>query len=482
MSQQFVIALDIGTSSTRALVFDLQGRATGPSAQIPYEQSLTPDGGVEVDAEFLLKLTAQCLDELLPQIEGEILGVAASCFWHSLLAVDENGKPLTGLLSWADNRAAELVPVLRQKLDEKAAHQRTGCVFHTSYWPAKLLWLEKTRPALFQNNVRWMGFGEFLALRWCGQAQSSLCMASGTGLFHQNNADWDAQMLEILPIEPESLPPLADFDQPLPPLKSEFSTRWSKLQNVPWFAAMGDGACSNLGSGCADETKIALNAGTSGALRVVLKNHRAPAPPGLWRYRVDKNRSIIGGAISNAGNALAWARETLDLPKNWETLVDDMAPGAHGLTVLPFLAGERAPLWDANARFGFFGATLDTTALHIVRAILEATALRFAAVANLLREISPDAPIVFSGGALEKVPVWQQIVCDAMGAPLLQSRESEASSRGAALLALESLGLIEAAQAPFLGGAQLQPNLAHHEEYQAQLQQQNALYRCLARR
>ena len=462
----------------RAIAFDFAGQKVGHAAQIPYDQITSDDGGVEVGADFLLDLVAQCLDLLLRELDGTVEAVAISCFWHSLLAVDEAGNALTPVLSWADNRAAAYVAVLRALMDEPESHARLGCVFHTSYWPAKLLWLRDNYSELFHSDTKphWMGFGEYLRQKWCGDAHMSLSMASGTGLFQQNNADFDAEMLAHLPIERSQIPGLCDLGD-FARLRKAPAQRWPQLAGAKWFPAIGDGACSNIGSGCADETQIGLNAGTSGALRVVLRDFAGEAPRGLWRYRVDKNRSIVGGALSNAGNVLVWARETLVLPENWSQIVAEMEVGAHGLTVLPFLAGERAPLWNGSARFVLEGASWNSDSTGIMRAILEGAALRFAAIARELLLLAPGAQIVFSGGALEKIPVWQPIVCDAIGAPLLQSLESEASARGAALLALESLGVLDDAQnAPFERGAQLQADAENHAIYERMLEKQNALY------
>ncbi|MBW3637269.1 MAG: carbohydrate kinase, partial [Armatimonadetes bacterium] len=224
-------------------------------------------------------------------------------------------------------------------------------------------------------------------------------------------------------------------------------------------------------------SKIGLNAGTSGALRVVLKDFEGAPPRGLWRYRIDNRRSIVGGALSNAGNVLAWARENLRLSENWPQNVAAMEVGAHGLTVLPFLAGERAPFWNGEARFVLEGASWNSDAEMMMRAVLEGAALRFSAVAGELLKLAPDAQIIFSGGALERVPVWQPIVCDAIGANLTQSLESEASARGAALVALEALGVIaDARHVPPEMGATLQPNLENHALYARMLDRQNALY------
>lgn len=478
MNQNLVVALDIGTSSTRAIAFDATGHKVGEAVQIPYDQVTTPDGGVEVDANQLLELAAQCLDLLLPQLNEAPAALAISCFWHSLMAVDADGAALTPVLSWADNRAAAYVPVLRALDDETSSHARLGCVFHTSYWPAKLLYLRDAQPHLFSYDAkpRWIGFGEYLRGRWCGDWRMSLSMASGTGLFNQNRCEFDKEMLTHLPLEQQQLLELCDADD-FASLSDDFKQRWPQLAAAKIFPAIGDGACSNIGSGCADETKIGLNAGTSGALRVVLRDFDGEPPRGLWRYRVDRNRSIVGGALSNVGNVMVWARENLRLPEEWQSEVEAMMPGDHGLTVLPFLAGERAPLWNGNARLVIEGASWNTDAPHMMRAVLEGAALRFAAIARELLQLAPQAQLVFSGGALEKVPLWQGIVCDAIGAPLSESRESEASARGAALLALEALEVFDdVANAPQQLGVQLTPNAENHAVYVRMLEKQNALY------
>ena len=447
---------------------------SGGKRKFPTRRPPLPDGGVEIGADFLLSLLGRCLDQLLPNLKQPVGAVAISCFWHSLLALNQQGEPQTAVISWADNRAAAWVSALRRVLDEDESHARLGCVFHTSYWPAKLLWLRNERPELFATPHQWMGFGEYLGLKWCGQARVSLAMASGTGLFDQNAKTWDDEMISHLPLSCEQLPP---FDAELPALLPDVAARWPQLAKSRWFCAIGDGACSNIGSGCANETRIGLNAGTSGAMRVVLRDFTGAPPRGLWRYRVDADRSIIGGALSNAGNVTDWTRRTFRLPDDWQAQIAALKPDAHGLTILPFLAGERAPLWNGDARFALAGASLDTEPLLIMRAVLEGAALRFAAIGALLLKLAPDAEIIFSGGVLEGIPPLQTILCDALGAPLTGSREHEASARGAALLALEHLGAIEnAANVPFERGEHLAPDADNHKVYARALERQNALY------
>ncbi|MGH7361080.1 MAG: FGGY family carbohydrate kinase, partial [Candidatus Methylomirabilales bacterium] len=249
-----IVALDIGTSSVRALLFDRRGFAlAGLEERAAYAMEVTPDGGVQTDADGLVARVVQCLDALLTAPGTRlppIAAVATSTFWHSLVGVDTGGRAVTPLYSWGDTRSLLEAAELRQRLDEGAVHARTGCPFHPSYLPAKLLWLSRASPAAFRRAARWMSIGEYLHLRLLGRATCSLSMASGTGLFNQREGTWDAAVLDALPISPEHLSPLTDVDAPAGGISGAFAGRWPILREAFWYPALGDGACSNVGSGC----------------------------------------------------------------------------------------------------------------------------------------------------------------------------------------------------------------------------------------
>jgi gluconokinase len=198
---------------------------------------------------------------------------------------------------------------------------------------------------------------------------------------------------------------------------------------------------------------------------------------------VDAQRPLIGGALSNGGNLFAWLRETLRLPEGeaLEAELAEMAPDAHGLTVLPFLAGERSPGWAGHARAAFVGMSWSTRPIEMLRAGLESVAYRFALIAERL-PLASQTEVVATGGALLSFPAWTQIVCDVLGRPLVASEEPEASGHGAALLALETLGLLtDMAQAPFSFGQLFQPDPERHAAYQAARRRQAELYERLVR-
>ena len=449
-----ILALDVGTSSSRAILYDAHTVQAVPGAaqSVKHDAATTPDGGAMLDASALVNEIVLCMESVLPHADGrKIAGVAVSTFWHSFVGVGENGTAQTPVYLWNDHRARPQADALRSELSGTDYTQKTGCPIHTSYLPARLRWLAETNQTLFDKCARFMSPGEFIVAQLFGMehAACSVSMASGTGLLDQAKGEWDAETLAHLPgMSVKKLSPLSDAPVNAP-LHEPYQSRLAALRGVPWFPALGDGACSNIGCGSLKPETIALMIGTSGAIRVALApvSENAPpptVPPGLWRYQIEKNRYLLGGALSNGGSVWAWCKRTFKLTGDddaVETLLSQIAPDSHGLTILPFLAGERAPLWRDDLRGLVDGLALGTTPEQIVRAHLEAVALRFASVREALHSVAPNGgSLIGTGGGLSASPLWAQIIADALGEPILLSSEEQASARGAVLWAREKLG------------------------------------------
>ena len=472
----FIVSIDIGSSSVRALLFDSGARQMeGYGAQLPYRIQTTPDGGAEVDPDALADLTIDCLDELHRQIQEagfRVAAVAGCAFWHSFCGVDAAGKPTLPILHLLDTRSGDQVARVPD------AHARTGCVPHSSYWPAKLLWLAANRPREFRATHRFLSFPEYLYLKLLGSPRASTSMVSATGLWDQNTSDYDAETLAALPIRREQLANPALLDQPESHLLPEYRALWPEFAKARWFPALGDGACNNLGSGCISTDRAALMVGTTGAMRLVSQADQAKSIPGLWRYRVDKSRFVTGGALSNGGDVYAWMKRNLALPKDVEARLEAASPGAHGLTMLPFFSGERTPYWRADLRASITGLSASTDAFDILHAALESIALRFREIYCLLTgPWGAPTEVIASGGALLHSPAWTQMMADALGRPVTICTENEASCRGAALWALERLRIIDGIDAlPASTGAVFTPRPEYQAAYQELLAQQNQLY------
>lgn len=448
--KSFVLALDIGTSSVRAALYDFAGDVL-PETMVKIERQLTAteDGGAEIDAAEAFSQIETAIDDVLVKsknIKGEIEYVAASSFWHSLIGVDAKGKPTTKVFGWADTRSAKFVESLRANFDETEIHNRTGARFHSSYWTAKLRWLRNTQEKVFKKTDKWLSFSDFAWLKLFDEPATSVSMASGTGIFDLRKLTWDENLFAFLRLMPNNLPRIAADDETFQ-LNKTYIKRWQRLQNSKWFAAIGDGAANNIGAGCVQKSKAALMIGTSGAMRVAFKGDVPRAiPNGLWCYRIDRKRIIIGGALSDGGGLYRWLKDTHkinDVDDVVEAEIERREPDSHGLTFLPFLAGERSTGYNENAKGAILGLHSSTTAVEIVQVALESVAYRFAEIFDQLNDVCKIREIIASGGALRESPVWTQIIADVLAEDLNLPDTREASSRGAVLLALETIGEVK---------------------------------------
>lgn len=488
MNQSLILALDIGTSSVRAALYDMRGNVL-PETMVKNERTLTAteDGGAEIDADEAFDQVVAAVDDALKKsskIKGEIEYVAGSSFWHSLVGIDSKGKPTTKVFGWADTRSREQVVVLRKKFNETEVHNRTGARFHSSFWPAKLLWLRKEFPDVFARTERWLSFSDFVALRFCGRRVTSISMASGTGLLDIGKCEWDGEMLRYLRIKPKNLPEKPETYSETFGLVKKFVKRWPRLKNTKWFPAIGDGAANNIGAGCMKKSKAALMIGTSGAMRIAYKGEPPEQiPSGLWCYRIDRKRVIIGGALSDGGGLYRWLKNNLRLKKDDDETEAEIAkrnPDGHGLTFMPFLAGERSTGYNESASGAILGLKASTDTIDIVQAALESVAYRFAAILDELQMVCKIQEIIASGGALRASPVWTQIIADVLGRNLSLPDTREASSRGAVLLALETIGKIkniEKVSAP--KGKHFGPSKARHIVYATARKRHNENYQRL---
>ncbi|HEY0416654.1 MAG TPA: FGGY-family carbohydrate kinase [Gaiellaceae bacterium] len=417
-----IVSLDVGSSSVRAVAYGEDGVAEPGDAHLPYG---TYDADALVDA---------CRAVLGHVGEGDALAI--SCFWHSLLPLDRRDRPLGPVLTWRDLVGAP------PPLDAEAYHARTGCFLHPAFWPAKIAAIDAPR---------YVSFCDYLLWKLVGELRTSVSTASGTGLFDPNRLAWDGETLEALGLEPSRLAPVSD----------------EPVAGV--WPALGDGACSNVGAGCTGRGRAAVMVGTSAAARVVYAAEEATPRPGLFLYRVDDRRFCEGGALSDGGNLHAWLLQTLRADDLDE--IADRPPGAHGLTFLPFLGGERSLGWNPDRRGLVHGLSFATTPADIAQAALEGVAYR---LVDVLAAIGGLEAVVATGGGLLANPGWLQVLADALGRPVEVSGVAEGSARGAAVVTLERLGL---PTPPAPVARVVEPRRDRHEIHLHALEEQRRLMR-----
>ena len=409
----------------RAQHFDRHGEPDGKLRQEAYESA---------DPDDVFAAVHRVLHGHVPD--------ATSCFAHSLVAVDREWNPLTPILGWRDTRSAAAAERLARQLDSAEVHARTGAFLHPSFWPAKLAWLAEDEPEIFRRAEWFVSFADYLR----GAPETSLSLASTSGLLDLTTHEWDEELLAAIGVDRNRLPQVAD---------------------VPVWS---DAACSNAGTGCTTSERAALMVGTSGALRVLYESERPQAKPGLFLYLADESRVVEGGALSDGGNLYSWLGRTL---ADSSGSLAERDPRDHGLVFLPFLGGERSTGWNPDARGTIHGLTFATTPLDIRQAAYEGVAFRFAAIADLLPEMRE---VVATGAGLLQDRDWIQIMADALARPVSVSGVAEASLRGAAVLALERAGQ-EVAETPIV--EVVEPRADRADAYRAARVEQQKLYDAL---
>lgn len=452
----YVLIIDIGSSSVKASIYDSTASVVGHTqVSISHGQRTGVDGMHEEDADDILSVVNKAVDDALTSdavASKQIVAVGMDTMASTILGVDSSFQPVTPVYTYADTRSAKDVERLREMIDVDAAYDRTGVMQHTSYVPGRVMWLRRTNPHVFSRVAKWVDISTYIYSRWFGLSDvpTSYSVASWSGLLDRRELNWDDGLLDAISLSDDFLPSLAPYSHSLRGLCKEYAARWAQLSDVPFMLSVGDGAAVNVGTGCIDDRRVALTVGTTGAMRLIAEDVAGVGPPlvprGLWGYRLGSDHTLLGGAFSEGGNVVQWAQQALNIPSldSLNDALSDSEPDGHGLTVLPFIAGERAVGWSTNASCAFDGVRISTTGLDMLQAIMESVAYRFSLVSDLLAEhMDDDHVFVAGGGGMTNSTWWLQTVSDVLQSEVLAPKDEQGTSRGAAILALNAIGVWE---------------------------------------
>jgi len=474
-----VLAVDIGSTASRGDVYDAAGRPVeGGRAKVEHQFTTAADGTSTIDPDAVVAEVEEVVTALArDRLTGRIGGVALDTFASSLVGVDAEGQACTPCFTYADSRCAEQVVALRQVLDESTVHQRTGTRLHNSYLAPRLRWLAETQPDVFALAQRWMSLGEYVYLQILGVTAAGTSTAAWTGLLDRRTGAWDAELLDAAGVRLDQLSEVRDPDQPLTGVDDAVRKRWPALVGAAWFPVVADGLSSNLGVGAWDESAIAAAVATSGAMRVLVRQMPEELPPGLWCYRVDRERSLLGGAVNDVGRAVSWLSSTVQV-EDEPGLDAIMAapPEANTPLVLPYFSGERSTGWAASARATVTGISPATTGAMIARGTMEGVAISYARIAEQLQRVAGQPQqILASGRVTQDLPSWLQILADVLDAPVVPVTIKRATLRGTAISALQVLAPDVARERPVTGET-LRSREGSREYYRGRQRDYQGLY------
>lgn len=456
--KSYYLGVDVGTTSTKAVLFDKQGGVV--ECETVFYPLHTPNQLVaEQDPEEIFRAVLTSVRETVRKsgIPADALKlVSFSSAMHSLIAIGKDGKPLTQSITWADTRSAKHAKRIKEELDGHAIYLRTGTPIHAMSPLAKLLWLKEDEPATFEGAEKFIGIKEFIFHKLFGEYVIDHSLASATGLFNLEGLDWDEGALRVAGITAGKLSRLVPTTHQMAGLSAEYAAFMGIGTDVPFIVGASDGVLSNLGVNAIDPGVIAVTIGTSGAIRTVSPVPKTDPKGRTFCYVLTEGHWVVGGPVNNGGIVLRWLRDEfatsevetakrlgIDPYDVLTKIAENVNPGADGLLFHPYMTGERAPLWDANARGSFFGLSIHHKKQHMIRAVLEGIVFNLYTVLLAVEELTGDPVRIQASGGFARSGMWRQLMADVFDKPVIIPESFESSCLGAVVLGMYAIGEIE---------------------------------------
>lgn len=444
----YFLGVDIGTGSTKAVALDAKGK-TLFSTQVYYDTLQTQAGYSEQRPDEIFKAFVKSISLAVGHLKENPAAISLSAAMHSIIPVDENGRALAHMLTWADGRSHEVAERIRALPEAESLYEATGTPIHAMSPLCKIIWWRENNPDLFSRTFKFVSIKEYIWYKLFHQFQVDYSIASATGLLNTKSLKWHDHALQLAGITPAQLstpvaPGLVRYDLP-----EAVANALHINASTPFVLGASDGCLANLGSSAMSKSLASITIGTSGAVRIASDRAINNFQSMLFNYLLDDQVFISGGAISNGGIAVKWCTENLlhkDLKDDYDELfrrIDTIEAGSDGLIFLPYLMGERAPIWDSKANGAFLGVTIAHDNVHFLRAVVEGICFSLNDVLQHLEQSAGPIEKIHVSGGLFKSKIFIQMLANVTGKSLHLVQAEDASAIGAVYLGMKALGYVE---------------------------------------
>ena len=479
----YYIGIDIGTTSTKAVAFSANGDIIAKE-EIAYPMIHPFPNYSEQNPDEILEAVINSIGKISQSLDkGKPLLISFSAAMHSLLAVDVSGNPLTNCIIWADNRASGIAGQLRETKTGEIFYHKTGVPIHAMSPFCKILWFKENDAAIFSTAEKFIGIKEYIFFRLFGKYLVDTSVASATGFLNIRNLQWDEDILEYTGINESQLSLVTDTQHKeyLQPGSNYYKdARLQLVLQSVFIIGSSDGALANLGSGAIGKNAMAVSIGTSSAVRMVTTDVYTDEHMRTFCYHLANNNYIIGGGSNNGAVILQWFKdEVLETTATHEELFQQaqvIAAGSNGLIFVPYVLGERAPVWNSQANGVFFGLNIAHKRAHFIRAVMEGIVFNMYCIGKILMEKRKVTEIHATGG-FTKSPLWIQILCDVFNCTVLVSGAVESSASGAVKLGMNALGIEKKWTAKTTD--HYEPDASQHKIYLKQFEKFERIYELL---
>lgn len=478
---QCIITIELGTNGIRVFAYDLSGKIIG-SKKGHYPTFHTEPDHSEQDPEQIFITTLYVLKNVLNEyIHPKKYHVASICFsasMHSVLAVDKNGNPLGNAITWADNRAKKEAQELRHSSLGKKLYEETGTPIHPMSPLVKIAWIRNSDQERFRLSSKFLSIKSYIIHQLTGEYMIDYSIASATGLLNIHTVNWEEDALQYAGITEQQLAPLAPVFTTAGKLKKAYQQSLRLPAETKILIGSSDGCLATLGDGIIKgEGKATITIEDSGAVRVmgptVLKDEQMR----FFNYLLTDNCYVSGGPTNNGGNIFEWFtrqfgefNNPFDMESSMQQLMQEAAnvpTGSDGLLFLPYLLGERAPIWNANARGAYFGLNIKHERSHFIRATIEGILYEIYSIGKTLGEQRSFKSLSVNG-SFGTLPFCSQLIADIFNKPVQVRQQFHSVSFGAWLLSATEMGIyksLDDVEQPMERPSVFKPNKQHHAVY-----------------
>jgi len=435
---EYFLGVDIGTTSVKSIAFSREGKTLCESS-ISYPIHHPYPDWSEQDPEEIVRALLKTVENILQELHPQVPVLCSFCSaMHSLIAVDKKGMAISPSIIWADNRAAGISTGIHKTNRARALYEHTGLPIHAMSPFCKLLWLKENQKDLFDRAYKFIGIKEYVFYKLFGVYAIDVSVASATGLLNAETLQWDPWILEQAGITTDKLSEVIPID------KIFYSPGiLPTLKKVPFVAGGSDGAMANIGS-TEEPGSLVITVGTSSAARVILSRPYIDPAMRTFCYYIKNNQWLLGGASNNGGIVLQWLHENIfhseKTVTDFLTQASDVKPGSEGLVFLPYLLGERAPIWNADAKGVLFGLQIGHSQASVIRASLEGIIYCIYGISQAIMEQS-DIRNIYATGGFARNELGLQIMADVFNLPVLVCETVENSAWGAVKCGMAALNI-----------------------------------------
>lgn len=473
-TQPYIIGIDIGTGSTKAVAVDFSLNILA-SQQCHYSASSPEPGYSEQDPELILKAFITVVKEVTCELKQVPAAISFSSAMHSLIPVDSNCTALASMVTWADTRAANIADRIRDSEEAESIYRTSGTPIHPMSPLCKLIWLKENNSELFVNAHRFISIKSFIWFKLFGVFEIDYSIACGDGFFDIDQLCWSDEICRFAGIDMAKLSKPVNTTFSRDKAEASITESLGISADTRFIIGGSDGCCANLGSDVSEPGIAALTIGSSGAVRITSPVPVYNYPAMTFNYLLDEKTFVCGGPVNNGGLAVDWLLKNFlqvgDLkPANYQGLfteINAIPAGSEGLLFLPYLYGERAPIWDAKSSGAYLNIGAHHNKDHFLRASLEGVCYALHDVLQLVEKSSsvPISQINVSGGVVNSM-VWLQILADLTGKKMVVVNSEDASAMGAIYLGMQSLGIKKPVATTSGHQTIINSNTDNHQVYQ----------------